>query len=317
MEFFEQTLNFETRLGLPEFPLSKLDTILEKRAGDHPVSMPRGLGPEEIIWKSDFFHLQRSTFYNDLNENSRFQILRRLNQEILEEIIFIERCGMYYAAKMGLLSESIQERTMFGLVGADECQHYLWISALAGPVEPLSFRKQPFIKFLDEILFNEEKNILIAVIQVILEGWGLRHYRKLADGSHNPEATLVLKQIIKDEAYHHGAGLVLFNPEKQNIKSNFRLQEILEVFFDMIRCGPQRVLQQLENERGQLSKSERVQFFSEVKATEEAQNSLDFLKGLIQSTKIPRSILERLEAKSRFVPYSENQCAEMSNSISS
>jgi hypothetical protein len=306
----QQNLPFETRLNLPLGENSKLDTILEKRAHVGEVTVSAPLGPEELIWQADYFQLEQTVFFKNLNEAAQFRILKTLNMELLTEIFFIERCGMYYAAKMGLLAESAKERAMFGIMSGDESLHYLWVSSICGPMDPDAYKHQSFLKFLDAVLLEEDKNILIAVIQVILEGWGLRHYRKLADFSHHQNATTALRQIIKDEAYHHGAGLILFDAEKQTRQKDQRLTDILKEFFDMIRCGPQRVLASVENEVGRLNQNQRLVFFESLRGYESAQENLTFLKGLLQSTKISKSILSALDETNRFTPFTTREFAD-------
>ncbi len=306
----QQNLPFETRLNLPIGDAPKLDSILEKRANLGEVSIMQPLGPEEIIWHADYFQLNQTSLFRNLGEAGQIRILRMLNMEVLTEIFFIERCGMYYAAKMGLLSESAKERAMFGIMSGDEGLHYLWVSSICGPMDPNSYKDQAFLKFLDDVLLEEDKNILIAVIQVILEGWGLRHYRKLADYSQHAKATAALKQIIKDEAYHHGAGLILFDTEKQTPPKDQRLTAILKEFFDMIRCGPQTVLASVEREVGTLNQSQRMEFFENIQGYESAQDNLTFLKNLVQSTKISKSILSVLEETDRFTPFNMRDFAD-------
>lgn len=188
----QQTLPFETRLNLADLSEGKIVNLLEKQSDRHELKSSAPLGNEELIWQDDYFRLDQVPIFQNTTEQKKFNILKKLNHNILTEIYFIERCGMCFAAKMGLLAESAQERAVYGIMGADESLHYLWISSVTGPVDVNSFKTQPFLNFLDQVLMTEEKNILIAIIQVLLEGWGLRHYRILADKSHHQKTTAIL-----------------------------------------------------------------------------------------------------------------------------
>lgn len=307
----QQHLHFETRLDLESSTSEKLQRLVNKSASDKNLISPMPLKEQELIWSSDYFGLNQVQLFQDLSEELKFRILKKLNQSVLTEIYFIERCGMYYAAKMALLAESIEERALYNMMSSEETLHYLWISEITGPIDALAFQDQPFLKFLNGILETEEKNVLIAVVQILLEGWGLRHYKKLAEYSLHSGATEIFSQIVKDEASHHGGGLILFDPAKQTAETHQRLTDILNYFFDLVRSGPQMICAVFQSELGVLTLQQKIQLFAELNAEEETQKNLNFLKSLLQTAKIPQETLDALESKECFKSFTVQKCAEI------
>src|SRR5262245_44015062 len=115
---FDQ-LDIETRLFAPDlaeghglYPV--LASALRMRA--LPEARRIGANPEESadrsLWPASYFGLEQVRVYRDSDEAEQRAILLGCSHNILAEIYYIEKCGMYFASKMCLLSESAQERML-------------------------------------------------------------------------------------------------------------------------------------------------------------------------------------------------------------
>ena len=58
----------------------------------------------QIFWPAKHFNLDRVTIFRDASEEEREQILEGCCRDLLEEAYWIEKLGMYFAAKMSLMA---------------------------------------------------------------------------------------------------------------------------------------------------------------------------------------------------------------------
>ncbi len=266
--------------------------------------MPLTQGPVEtsnLYWSEDFFDLRRSSLYRSLSKAEQANILLTCNRDTLEEAFYIEKSGMAYAAKMSLLAENLEERSLYALFCADEASHLHSIHGYMG-FEPESPRKQPFLAVLDELVHHGSFNTLVYMVQIILEGWGLHHYRSLAADCQNAGLTQVLRGIIHDEAKHHGSGLVILPRKTWSQEDTDICFEILRNFLDIARIGPLALLRGIEQTTGRLSQDARIQLYQEWGGAERVAESLAPLKHLMFEHAKDRSMLSRIEAEGLLLP---------------
>jgi hypothetical protein len=96
--------------------------------------------------------------------------------------------------------------------------------------------------------------------------------------------------------------VLLFQASKQTAALDRQLTEVLRVFFEMVRCGPLTVMNALEVECGGWTAGQRISLYKELRGSEETRANLDFLRGLLTTTKIPASVLSSLERAQCFTP---------------
>jgi hypothetical protein len=249
--------------------------------------------------------------FTDASEEERDQILTGCSQNILAEAYYIEKSGMYFAAKMSLLAENTQERMLYSMFAADETTHFSWIAKYVSDNDAADYRHNPFLTLLSEVLQNEERTTLNYIIQVVLEGWGITHYHALAKGCLDAGLMEVFAQIIKDEGRHHGSGLILCNEREFSALQRKRMIEILKSFFVMVQVGPQMVVAQVERVKGHLSRAQKRKLFAELNCEVETARKIRTLKGLIQNTKCGAAIMAELERSGVLRPFTAQQCAAL------
>ena len=277
------------------------------------TSLPLTSGhPPQSFWPADDFRLGKVSVFREASEAERQAVLGACGRNLLAESYYIEKCGMYFAAKMSLLSETTQERMLYSLFAADEAVHFNWVAQFIAPEAVAPFLHNPFIKLLEDVLRREDRATLAYVVQVILEGWGIHHYQALAKSCLDANLRTVFEAILKDEARHHGSGLILFN--EQNL-SDMQLRNIVAVvarLFRLAQTGPQMVVSAIEQAKGRLSKGQKAAIFAELDCEAETAKRLETLKSLIKAASYGDVILKSLDQADAFRPFTASECAAVS-----
>jgi rubrerythrin len=183
---------------------------------------------KKIYWGAERFRLQYSKLFVSLPLERQEQILQHLSELNLALSYFIEKSALQFAAKMILLSDSCEEKMFYSLLSAEESTHlyefksYLWFQP------SLSTHDHPMLRPLAEAIQYGTREALTFVIQVLLEGFGIAHYSGLRETCLDAHLKSSFQDILKDEARHHGAGLVL-------TKSRTMSQESREQVFELSR----------------------------------------------------------------------------------
>ena len=300
------SIQIETRLGSPDLPADhSLHKVIAAALQERAV-FPNADGAQ-AFWPAGYFHLDQVSLYRQASEDERQAIVQRCSQNVLAESYYIERCGMYFAAKMGLLAETTQERMLYSLFNADEATHFSWIKNFVTDEAAAEYLHNPFIQVLDELLQREDRTTLTYLVQIILEGWGLQHYRALAKDCLDEKLRLVLATILKDEARHHGSGLILFH--EQAPAQLAAIVEALGRFFRLVQTGPQMVVSAIERVKGHLTKAQKARLFVELDGERQTMTKINTLRSLVQTADFGAAISARLERQGLYKPLSAQACA--------
>lgn len=269
----------------------ELDSLLEKKMGKSP-----GQIVDHRYWSADSYGLEKSKEFSLLSQNQKDELLERCAFNRLHEAYHIERSGMAFTAKMTLLSDSIEQRKLYSTFSADEARH------LHG-VEHFLFKepeeRMPFILFLNEVIDHGSKQSLIFVIQVLLEGWGLEHYKSMTKYCTNPQLTQLLEGIIKDEAGHHGSGLILFDKKSMSAKEKAETLQILVHFLEMVQIGPFQMMSDFTKVRNVFNEQQVSSLLHDLKAEEATTQKLALLKRLMSKAG-GSEFIDELEKKKAF-----------------
>ena len=257
-------------------------------------------------WDASFFNLQQVKIFQEASEAEQFAILQLTNRRLLEEAYFIEKAGVGYMAKMVLLAETIEERMLYGLFTADETIHLSHLSYFF-PKPGLTNSKDPFLSLLTEVIQHSDKTVLLFVLQVVLEGWGLSHYRRLAKECHHQSLAEVFHSFLQAEARHHSTGNILFNQISISPSSRADIIDLLARFLFMVQVGPQNVLAAIEKIKGHLSRSQKIQILQELDTETHSRSRLQLLRSLMVGESV-KSIVESLENQGAFQPLPAYQC---------
>jgi len=264
--------------------------------------------PAAVRWPASHFGLDRVAAFRDAPPAARYRLLSVCATDLLTEAFFVEKLGIGFAAKMVLLSSTADERTAYALMGADEARHMADIAAQMGtrPDAEGTAPDDPFCDLLARAIDTGRRGALAFLVQVVLEGWGLVHYCRLARGTADPALRATLVDIVKDEALHHGGGLAVLGRDGLSPADLRAAQAALASLLSMIQAGPQRVVARLEEARGPLGRRERARVFAEIDTERRAGEQLTLLRGFL--ARAP-ALEIRLDCLGLFRPLSPVQCA--------
>lgn len=251
-----------------------------QRVVEHRVGHPAVRDDREALWDAAFFGLDRSELFHALPPKERDEVLRKLSFGLLEEALFVERAGMAFDAKMVLLAESCEERMLYAHFGAEEASHFAAVEALMGH-EVSRAKPTMFHRWLARGLHIGDRATLILVMQVVMEGWGMDHYRRMAHGTRDGAAREVFRSILRDEAGHHGSGVASFQACEFNASSLECSVDLLHELLGMVRAGPVAVVEALRSARGGLSAAEETQLYVELGADAQVRERVGRLGQLI------------------------------------
>lgn len=269
--------------GVPE-----LSRIVARRAG-----APAARASAPTLWRADFFALEDCSLFASLPPASREGVLAQLSFGLLEEALFIERAGMAYDAKMVLLAESCEERMLYSHFGAEEASHFAAVEALMG-TDAREAQPTHFHRWLERGVVSGDRASLILVMQVVMEGWGIDHYRRMARGTHDADARATFMKILRDEAGHHGAGVASFRQCELGAREIELSVMLLRELFEMVRMGPFSVVEAIDAASGGLSGQQRAQLLDELDAENHVRSRMARLLQLITESGASEKLLAAL-----------------------
>jgi rubrerythrin len=265
----------------------------------------------QVFWSAEHFHLDKVALFQEARENGQQAILTGCSRNVLAESYYIEKCGMYFAAKMSLLAKNTQERMLYSLFASDEAVHFNWITHFISIAAVADYLNNPFIKLIEELLQKEDRTTLAYIVQVILEGWGIYHYQTLAKNCLDANLKKIFETILKDEARHHASGLILFNEQKLTDKQIKNIVDILSKFFRMVQAGPQMIVSQIEQVKGNLSKEQKAKIFEELDCQSQTAKKISILQALIKTAAYAEVVVEKLARANAFRPFTADECASL------
>ena len=277
-----------------------LSSALEKTGGN----LRNNNKPLVPFWDAKYFNLDKVKIFQDSTSGEQTSILQLCSLEILEEAYFIEKAGVGYMAKMVLLAETTEERMLYGLFVADEVTHLSQISSFLSNPEATN---NPFLDLLEDVVKSDDKTVLLFVLQVVLEGWGLTHYRSIAKDCQSPQLGQIFQGFLQDESRHHATGVTLFEKIFLSKSSQEIIVEILAMFLQMVQVGPQSVVTAIEKIKGHLSKQDKINIFQQLETENHSGSRLKLLRSLMHSPN-SENILENLQNKGSFQALKPNQC---------
>lgn len=275
-----------------------LNQALRRTGGDRPPVAA------VLPWSAQHFGLDRVQCFRAATEADQQAILAAANRALLEEAYFIEKAGMGYMARMVTLADTTEERMLYSLFGADEAQHFAAIRGLL-PEEPVG-SEDPFLRLLAQVVASEDKLLLVFVLQGVLEGWGLTHYRTLAHDCQDPALGSLLKGFLQAESQHHGAGCVLCEAATLSPATEAAILETLAPFLQMVQVGPQRVLGAIAQQLGDLSRAQRCHVLEELDTLTHSGTRLQVLRQII--ARLHPAVGDRLAQAGLFTPLPAHQC---------
>jgi hypothetical protein len=249
-------------------------------------------------WRAGTYGLDRTRAYKEATGEQRRAVLEDCGRALLEEAYFIEKCGIGYAAKMILLSESSCERQLYALIAGDEAAH---LSSI-GRFYQGEGSGGPFLALLEELVEEGDRHSLQLIVQVVLEGWGLDHYRVLRDTCTSHPLRRALSVILADEATHHGSGVALVRDAVLSAESVDYATDLMARFLAMVQPGPLAVIGAVDRALGGLTAEQRTELWNQLGGASHAGQRLEKLRQLMGKVSGALPVLSRLEAAGCFRP---------------
>ncbi|HEY8141475.1 MAG TPA: ferritin-like domain-containing protein [Kofleriaceae bacterium] len=259
-------------------------------------------------WGAGYYGLDRVRLFGGARAGQRRAILEACGRALLEEAYFIEKCGIGYAAKMVLLAESSCERQLYGLIAGDEAAHLAAIARFVEPAEGAA-TESPFLALLEELVEEGDRASLQLIVQVVLEGWGLDHYRGLRDACGTHALKVALSVILADEASHHGSGVAFAREGRMSAPSCDYATDVMVRFLAMVQVGPVGVAGAVERELGGLGAGQRGQLMSDLGGEAHAAVRLEKIRALLGKAAGARAVLDRLDSLGCFRPLALEEAA--------
>jgi len=262
---------------------------------------PDGTQP---LWDAASFQLDRLRAYRQASPRAQQAVLADCAHNLLAEAWCVEQHGIAYCAAMAAQTESNAERELFVRIGADETRHAAWLAPwLQRPPQT-----DPFNRFIDGLLEAGTPQSLSFLLQVVLEGFGITHYRSLAAGCRETALAQMLKRLALDEALHHAGGLLVFQPQRLTAGERRFIADGAAAFLQMIRIGPQAVVGALAQQVGVSTIGDLANVFETLDTRTTAAAKLARLRKLMTRPGM-HWLIEQLDAGDVFAPCTPAQCA--------
>jgi hypothetical protein len=285
-----------------------LNKILRSALKAHGLQNSEHVSETQSYWDASFFQVQNSSLYLSMEHHQQDAFLKSMSNNLLKEACAIETAGLTYAARMNLLSKSVEEKIIYSLIGAEEALHLKSLEPFLA--SPMSGAETPyFAGLIGQWINTLERPSLLVMIQILLEGWGLKYYHSLAQGSLNPQLRGIFDQILQDEARHHATGVVLYRQEKLNASERSLPEEQLATLFNCVRVGPQQAAVELAVH----SSAKNIDFaklLTAMNATDDSNIKLDRLHRLLEKT-FDEKLIESCQTRGLFTALPVEQMAMM------
>ncbi|HUF63534.1 MAG TPA: ferritin-like domain-containing protein [Verrucomicrobiales bacterium] len=290
----------------PEGPLARIvQSHLQARGRNLAAEPP----PRHRLWAPEFFGLHEVRLFQRATESQQREILDGCCRLLLNEAYFIEKSGLAYCAQMILLASAVDVRQVYALISSDEAAHLQWVR----PYVEEQDRMEPvgaLLRFLNELIAVCDQNTLAFLVQVMLEGWGLHHYKALAESCRDPGLQQVFRSIHRDEVLHHHTGEVVFNPQLLGARETALVRDSLRFYAELVRAGPQAVVSAIDCVLGGLDLHDKTQVFTELRTEQVSAGKLEILRSLMNGPGREGYVAELTEAGA-FIPYGPAACARL------
>ncbi len=276
---------------------SALKKMLDKRLDELTISSPSPDTPK-VLWGAERYGLDQSKIFLDLSVENQSKYLVRMSELNLALSAFIETSGHNYGAKMILLSETLEEKSTYALFASDEAVHLREFQNFMNFEYSLKTHHHPMLTPLAEVIKDGSKTSLVFVIQVLLEGFGMGHYHGLRQTCLHKPLQESYDQILKDEARHHGTGIILAKEELPSKEDQEQIFEYTRAFVQAMQSA-HWLFETFDFVGESLSQAQRKQLWQEINFEKVLALRLEKLKDMLQKVD-SFNLLERLERDGAF-----------------
>jgi len=247
---------------------------------NYTVSSPDKDVPK-ILWAPERYKLNQTNAFNNLEIEKQHSVMEKITELNLSLSCYIETSGHNYGAKMILLADTIEEKSIYALFAAEEAIHLKEFQNFMNFTPDPEVHWHPMLNPLAKAIEEGEKNTCLYIIQVLLEGFGMAHYSGLKDDCTYAPLKVAYERILKDEARHHGTGIIL---SKQNALSKIEEEQIFEYTREFILSlqSASWVLNCIEQIGGNLSIEEKKKYSAQTNQVQTMEFRLSKLREMLQ-----------------------------------
>jgi hypothetical protein len=241
-----------------------LTPMLSQVLDDHTVSKAeQDKSKLDVLWPKERYGLERSGRFMQADMHVQHAILKSLTEYNMSLSYWIEKSGHQYGAKMILLAQTLQEKSLYALFAAEEAIHLQEFIHFMNFTPIWDEHHHPMLIPLVEAMASGEREALIFIIQVLLEGFGLSHYHGLMATCTHPDLKRAYQRILKDEARHHGAGLILTHESVPTQRAKDQIFEYSRAFIKALQ-GAHWIKKAVEKHTGSMSTLDEKKFWQEL-----------------------------------------------------
>ncbi len=230
-------INSTSILNSPKIETNHKATKLLETALNHLTVSKAQENLPDYLWPETRFQLHQSRLWKNLNPDVKKNALSLLSQRNLASSWWIENSGRTYGAKMVILAQTHEEKSLHALFTAEEAIHMREFENFMNFSVNWELHSHPMLKPLELVIKQGDRETLLLIVQVLLEGFGLFHYQSLSEDCLSMELKSTYQRILKDEARHHGTGIVFaqeMNPNKESIDHMFEFsREFINSFVNV------------------------------------------------------------------------------------
>ena len=294
---------------------SELGRIVDSRAKTRGIKPPVDLGDPAHYFRDAFFCLQDARLFRDAGPARRRAIRVNCARTVLREAYFVEKSGLAYCARMLLEAETTDSRQTFAQMAGDEATHLAWITPYVFDHERTG-PYGPFLRLIVDLIEGGPPAVLIYALQVVLEGWGLSHYRSLAGACDFGPLHKVFNAIRRDEAYHHKTGHIMLDPEQLGPRERDLVVEAMASFLELPRAGPLGVMAAISECNGGFDVPTLATLFEDLSGAKSAAAKLGLLRRLMDVEGM-EWVVASLDERGLFLPVSPMTAARSAHSAPS
>lgn len=274
--------------------------IVDGRARTRGVRPATTVGDPARYFSDNLFRLQNVSLFRDASPNRQRDIRTGCAHTVLREAYFVEKSGLAYYARMLLEAETTEARQAFAQIGGDEATHLAWIAPYV-PGQERTGAHGPFLRLIADLIEGGEPSVLVYIMQVVLEGWGLSHYQTLADACIFEPLRQVFEAIRRDEAMHHKTGEVMLDSGSFGAKERALTLDAMACFLELVRAGPQGVMAIVSRVSGGLDGPALTMLHEQLSGTDTASEKLALLRQLMGASGMDW-VAADLEERGLFAP---------------
>ncbi|MBY0414836.1 MAG: ferritin-like domain-containing protein [Bdellovibrionales bacterium] len=208
-----------------------LDRAVTSKIGDKRKVENNQTG--SLFWDLDHYGISSDSKLRKIFEET--EVHKELNIYTMTEACSIEKLGFAFNSKMMTMSETLEEKSLYANFAFDEMLHLRSLLNFVDFDLQKTGKLNPLLDALVEIVAEGDQLSTMFILQIALEGMGIAHYTWLANNCQNPGLKDSFLTIVKDEAFHHGGGIILF--PKTELKAEtvefivHTLKKIVKIFY--------------------------------------------------------------------------------------